>query len=73
MVYFNAQSLVKNRNKIYGIVEELRPRIMLASETHVTADVHVSEVDVSGYNYVGCNSDSRHTGGTGVYVHKTLK
>ncbi|RWS02969.1 endonuclease-reverse transcriptase-like protein, partial [Dinothrombium tinctorium] len=52
---------------------ELRPEIILLSETHVTSDINDNEVFITNYKFLRCNSNSRHTGGVAAYVQNSLK
>lgn len=49
-------------------MEQHKPNIILLSETHITEEINDCELEVSGYDIVRCNSDSRHTGGVIVYI-----
>ena len=65
--------MVKNKNKIYGILDLLDPTLILVSETHVTKDIIDSEISLTGYKFERCNSHSRHTGGVGIYIKEGIE
>lgn len=43
------------------------------SETHITKDIEQSEIIIDGYDVYRCDSYSRHTGGTLIYIKKEFK
>lgn len=50
-----------------------RPVVVCLSETHVTPDFYDSELEFDGYQIYRVDSDSRHTGGTIIYIMKNIK
>lgn len=69
----NIQSLISNHEYLEILMLERKPMIVLLSETHVTSDISNSEIEISGYTLVCCNSHSRHTGGVAMYIKNELK
>lgn len=45
----------------------------MLSETHITDDFEEGEIKIQGYKFVSCNSHSRHTGGTAMFVDENIK
>ena len=50
----------------------LKPAIILCSETCVTEDIEDSEIIINSYKLIRCDSHSRHTGGVIMYIHESL-
>lgn len=46
---------------------------MMLSETHVTKEFNDSELKIDGYQLIRCDSNSRHTGGTAIYIKDEFK
>lgn len=46
---------------------------VLLSETHVTADINVSEYIINSYKMFNSLSNSGHTGGVTIFVNNRLK
>lgn len=47
--------------------------MILCSETCATENIVDSELGIEDYNLVRCDSNSRHTGGTLIYIHTSVK
>ena len=45
---------------------------MCLTETHITSDIEPVESEIEGYVYTQCLSESRHTGGSLIYVRKDI-
>ncbi|VEN53031.1 unnamed protein product [Callosobruchus maculatus] len=73
IVYLNAGSLLANYDAISVLIATLKPLVVCLSETHVTESICESEIAVTGYQVVRCDSVSRHTGGVTVYVRNDCK
>lgn len=54
-------------------IKEVKPMFIVLSETHITEQIEDSELNISGYSAIRCNSHSRHTGGVILYVAKYVK
>nr|CAI5821187.1 unnamed protein product [Callosobruchus analis] len=73
IVYLNARSLLANHDTISVLIASLKPLVVCLSETHVTESICESEIAVTGYQVVRCDSVSRHTGGITIYVRNDRK
>lgn len=51
----------------------MKPSIVFLNETHVTDDCDICDLRLSGYIFVNCLSHSKHTGGVGAFIHKSIK
>lgn len=71
-MYLNIRSLISNFEELEVLVNEKKPMIIFLSETHITNDINDSELKISGYKLVRCDSHSRHTGGVAIYVQEEL-
>lgn len=69
----NVQSIVKNKAHVEIVCNNHDPIMILCSETCATTDILDSELNIAGYNLIRCDSHSRHTGGTLIYLKKSLK
>lgn len=47
--------------------------ILLLSETHLTEKIKNQEINIKNYNIIRSDSNSRHTGGTAIYIRKTIQ
>lgn len=43
------------------------------SETHLTTNIEQCEIEINGYNLIRCDSNSRHTGGTAIYIRNHIQ
>lgn len=55
------------------LVNDHNPYVIMCSETCATKDIIDTELDIRGYNLLRCDSYSRHTGGTLMYIQNCLK
>lgn len=55
------------------MIKKIDPCIVLLNETHLTNDINDSEIKIKGYNIIRTNSESRHTGGTCIYIKNTIE
>lgn len=69
----NAQGLLSHVEEIQQLFQDENPFVVCVSETHLTADMADDEIAMPGYNLVNCYSNSRHTGGTTIYIKSFLK
>lgn len=60
-------------DQLVTYIQLKNPDILLLSESRTTDNVLDFELNVENYNLVRCDSNSRHTGGVLIYVHKSLK
>lgn len=70
--YFNCQSLPKNIEQFRSFCQLYNPKMLLLSETHVTSDLP-ENLEIKGYILISCDSRSRRTGGTAIYLHKNFE
>lgn len=54
------------------MVRQRRPKIIVLSETHLTQNHDVTQLQIDEYDMVNCLSHSSHTGGVTFYVSKRL-
>lgn len=69
----NAQGLLSHLEEIKQLMYNRNPDIVCISETHITRDIDETEILILDYNSTVCYSNSRHTGGTVIYVKGSLK
>lgn len=72
-MHVNAQGLLSHAEDIQQLFRDENPFVVCVSETHLTADIEDDEIAMPGYNLVNCYSNSRHTGGTTIYIKSLLK
>lgn len=73
LIYLNIQSIVKNLPHVEVLVQNRKPKLVICSETCATPDILDSEIKIDGYNLIRCDSHSRHTGGTLIYIKENIK
>jgi len=71
MIYTNAQSLWAHKEKIQHLIM-INPAIMALTESRLTEEIDDSEVSMSGYSMVRCDSDNRFTGSVTMYVRNDI-
>lgn len=54
-------------------MEEKRPLVLILTECHNTTDLLDCEIAIEGYEFVRCDSHSKHTGGIIIYVIKNVQ
>lgn len=55
------------------MIKKRNPDICLLNETHITDEINNTEIKISGYNLMRCNSYSNRTGGVNAYVKKEIQ
>lgn len=73
MIYVNCQGLTTNFPKLEILVSKCKPNLIFVSETHLTDVIEDCEIQLSNYNHVRCDSNSRHTGGVIIYLKSNLE
>lgn len=73
MVYLNIAGFRSHFDELKLLVEEVRPKIVILSETHVTSSHDVGQFAITNYNQELCLSRSAHTGGIWIYIEEQLK
>lgn len=73
MVYLNIAGFRSHFDELKLLVEEVRPKIVILSETHVTSSHDVGQFAITNYNQELCLSRSGHTGGIWMYIEEQLK
>lgn len=69
----NINGLRNNFTELKYVIREKKPKIIFLNETHLTNECDISDLKISGYNFINCLSHSKHTGGVCVFVDKNLK
>jgi exonuclease III len=72
MLYTNIQSLQGHMDQINEQLIHYNPAILLFSETRTTVDVRNSELFIQNYCAVRCDSNSKWSGGVGLYIKRTI-
>lgn len=72
-MYHNAQGLTTNINQLRVVTSEIKPKIILVSETHLTEDISDNEIQIDNFQVYRTDSSSRHTGGVAIYVDESLQ
>jgi len=74
MMYTNAQSLLAHKEEIqHLIMKKINPAIVALTESRLTEEIDDSEINMTGYNMIRCDSDSRFTGGVTMYVRNDIR
>lgn len=55
------------------MISQIRPDLVICTETHVTDDILDSEISIPGFDILRCNSNSRRSAGVVVYTRIGLK
>jgi len=67
-MYLNIQGFTSNVGQLEYLINQQKPIIVCLAETHISDDIGANELHILGYKYTSTNSQSRHTGGTIIYV-----
>lgn len=60
----NVRSLVAHKDEMeVQIFKEINPLVVALTKTRLTQNLNDSEINITGYNAVRCNEESRTTGG----------
>ena len=68
----NVNGLVVKCKEIDHLISEIKPTILIATETHLTEDTEEVLYKIKGYDSLVCYSESRHTGGIVFYTKNDL-
>lgn len=71
--YLNAESVLNNFEDMEVLVGQLKPAMIICSETCLTEQINDNEILMNGYNVYRCDSFSRHTGGVLIYIKSNIK
>lgn len=71
-MYINARGVINNYDEIQLLSDNLKPIIIIASETHLIEQVDNSEVNIKSFNLIRCDSNSTSTGGTAMYIKRNV-
>lgn len=71
MLYANV-AICSHIEELRLTVQQRRPKIVVLSETHLTANHDVTQFGITGYDMINCFSHSSHTGGVTFYISKRL-
>lgn len=69
----NIQGLRTNLTELKYVLKKNRPSICIVTETHITSEIENSEIKVSGFRILRCDSTSNHTGGVIAFVQSSLR
>lgn len=69
----NAQSIVKNIGKLQLLASNIDPTIIFCSETCATKEILNNEIKINGYELARCDSHSRYTGGSLMYIRQSTQ
>lgn len=72
-IYLNINSIVSNKVELERLIEVKKPALVVCSETCTTDNIMDSELNISTYKLIRCDSHSRHTGGMLFYIHKQVE
>lgn len=72
-MYLNIQSFLANKTELCWLIEQWRPIIVCLTETHITQEVNEKERHIEGYKNFSCDSTSRHTGGSIIFIKSEIK
>lgn len=73
-MYTNTQSLLAHKNEIQQLIMiEMKPAIIILSETRLTKNIGDGEMNVSGNKSVRCDSKNKGTGGVMIYVRNDIQ
>lgn len=71
-MYLNIAGLRCHIDELKLMIEQTAPKIVILTETHITADHDVDEFEIPKYRFTVCLSRSAHTGGVAIYVDESL-
>lgn len=69
----NIQGLLAHFAELDDMVVKRSPLVVYITESHITKDIEETEFCIKGYSAIVCYSNSRHTGGTLLYIRKGYK
>lgn len=72
-MYLNVQSFLPHKDQLVVLVNQVKPKLLILSETRVTEDIKDVEIQIQNYNVLRCDSSNRYTGGVMVYVRNDVK
>lgn len=72
-MYLNIQSFLANKTELCWLVKQWTPVIVCLTETHITQEINEIERHIEGYKYFSCDSTSRHTGGSMIFIKNEIK
>jgi len=64
---------LNNKDCILLLINDWKPKLIFLSETHVSADVELVELNIRGYRVESCATSNRRTGGVMVFVRDDIK
>lgn len=65
-------SLYPHLPHLKSIAYEMKPKIILLSETRTIENMNISELAIKGYNLFRCDAINRHTGGVAIYLSENI-
>lgn len=72
MICLNCGGLSANFVEVKLLIESVKPKLALITETHVIREMESDQFNIRGYTQLNCYSSSRHTGGVLIYVHSSV-
>lgn len=72
-MYLNIQSFLANKTELCWLIEQWKPVIVCLTETHITQEINEKERHIEGYKHFSCDSTSRHTGGSIIFIKSEIK
>lgn len=69
----NICGVLNNQVELKYLTRKIDPDVLLLNETHLTDEVNDGEIKIKGHFVILSNSHTTHTGGTCIYVKKSLK
>lgn len=69
----NIAGLRNNFGELKYVIKKRKPSVILLNETHVTIDCDTNDLKLNGYNFIKCDSHSKHTGGVCAFIDKKIK
>lgn len=68
----NTQGFLTHKDEIEKLTNEIRPKILCLTETHVHEEVSDVEISIRNYNIVRTNTKNSRTGGVLTYIKKKM-
>ncbi|XP_055623673.1 uncharacterized protein LOC129767080 [Toxorhynchites rutilus septentrionalis] len=72
IVYLNIARLRCHFDEFKLMIEQIEPKIVILTETHLTQDRDFEEFEIPKYKFSACLSRSAHTGGVVIYMDERL-
>lgn len=72
-MYLNVAGMKSHFDELKLIIEQTEPKIVILTETHLTAKHDLDEFEIQKYSCSFCLSRSNHTGGVAVYLDDRLE